>query len=425
MDKNLEKTYIDILKEDLVPALGCTEPIAISYASAKAREVLGEMPDSIEITCSGNIIKNVKAVIVPTTGNLKGIKVACILGAIAGDSSLKMEVLRNVKPKDVEEVKKLMNTDYCKIIPATSKANLYILVKMYKGNNSSEVEIVHSHTNIVLVKKNNDIIFQKDYDENNFNKDYEDKKLLNIKDIYNFANTFNIDDLKELFDLQISCNNAIAEEGLKNNYGACVGKTYLETNDKNDVKTLAIAYAAAGSDARMNGCNMAVVTNSGSGNQGMAILNPIYQYAKYLKVSKEKLYRALALANLIAIHQKFNIGKLSAFCGAVSAGSAAGAGIAYLYGATYEEICDTISNALATTSGIICDGAKSSCASKIAASVNCAILAFNMAMKKRKFLDGEGIVKSNVERTIDTVCTVAREGMKETDSVILREMLKK
>lgn len=423
MITELYNNYIQLLKDEMVKALGCTEPIAVALAGAKAREVLGIMPKKIIIKCSQNIIKNVKGVIVPTTPNMKGIDVACVLGVIAGDANLGLEVLNNVKEKDIKELKELLLKNICEVQQLNSGDNLHIICYVENGNENAEVEILHSHSNIESIKKNGKVIFQ-NKDGKNINSQKNDYSILNFEDIYNFSNTFKIEDLKDLLDTEIQCNNAIAEEGLKNDYGAKVGKTILK-NAGDSIKEKVKAYAAAGSDARMSGCNMPVVINSGSGNQGMAILSTVYQYAKYLKISNEKLYRALVFANLIGLWQKAGIGKLSAFCGAVSAASAAGAAITYMKGGTKKQIEDTIINTLASAGGIVCDGAKPSCALKIATAVDAAIMSSEMAMNNCVFQNGEGLVKDNIENTVSAICEMAKDGMKNTDEKILEIMLKK
>ncbi|MBR2141315.1 MAG: serine dehydratase subunit alpha family protein [Rickettsiales bacterium] len=416
------KIYEEILREEMVKALGCTEPIAVALCGAKAREVLGKMPTKITIKCSNNIVKNVKGVDIPTTKNMKGIDTACVLGCIAGDASLGLEVLRNVKDKDLELLKELLNKKICKVEKLESGDNLHIICMVENGKDTAEVEILHSHSNIVLIKKNNETIL--DTKRDNIQNNKLDTIALKFNDIYDFVNEFTVDSLKDLFELEIECNNNIAEEGLKNNYGANVGKTILK-NGNGNIKEICKAYAAAGSDARMAGCSLPVVINSGSGNQGMTILSTVYQYWKHLNLPKEKLYRALCFANLVALWIKQQIGKLSAFCGAVSAGTAAGAAITYMRNGTKQQIENTIINALNGADGIICDGAKSSCALKIAVSVENGIIASDMAMGENVLKNNEGLVKDTLEKTVSAVCRMARVGMKETDEEILRIMLDK
>lgn len=403
----------------MVKALGCTEPIAVALAGAKAREILNKMPDSVIIKCSDNIIKNVKGVNVPTTNGMKGIDTACLIGIIAGDSSLDLEVLRNVKSADVETLKKLLDKKICKVERLDSQDNLHIVCIVKSGSEEVEIEILHSHSNITSIKKNGKVILDKKTQKG----EEIDCSFLTFDSIYDFVfNDFKIDDVKDLFDTEIECNNAIAEEGLKNSYGASVGKNILK-NANGNIKEIAKAYAAAGSDARMSGCNMPVVINSGSGNQGMTILSAVYQYWKYLELPKDDLYKALCFANLIALWLKAQIGKLSAFCGAVSAGTAAGAAITFMKKGTRKQIEDTITNALVSADGIVCDGAKPSCALKIALAVECGITASEMALNNNVFQNGEGLVKGDIEKTVAAVCKMARVGMKETDDVILEIML--
>jgi len=424
MDKNCKKysLYLNVLKEELVPALGCTEPIAIALASAKAREVLGEFPDKIIAACSGNIIKNVKGVIVPTTGDMRGIETCAILGAVGGNAQKQLEVLADIQPEHIEKTKKLLETDICtvEIIQGPAKLNLVITAK--KGLDYAQVEIKDKHTNIVRIEKNGKIIFSKNSESAALSGEESDRSEMNIEEIYEFANTVDINDVKHILDTQIEYNTRIAEEGLKNDYGANVGSTLIKYYG-NDIRTIARAYPAAGSDARMSGCILPVVINSGSGNQGMTVSLPIIKYAQYLGASEEKLYRALVISNLMAIHQKTSIGSLSAYCGAVSAACGSGVGIAYLHDADLDIIDKTIVNTLANVSGIVCDGAKPSCAAKIASSVDAALLGYNMAVNGQTFGSGEGLVKDSVEETIKSIGRLGREGMKQTDTEILEIMV--
>jgi L-cysteine desulfidase len=420
MNAQTYEEYIKILEFELIPACGCTEPIAVAYASAMARKVLGFEPDRIEAECSGNLIKNVKGVIVPSTGDMRGIPASAILGAIAGDAEKKLEVLSGVTEKDVEKTRKLVKEGLCKVSLLQGISNLQLIIKEYHGKDEALVEICGTHTNIVRIEKNGETLLKADYKAGASNE--PDKTLLNLKDIYEFAQTVEISDVKAVLERQIKCNLSIAEEGLKHSCGANVGKTMLK-HFGSDVDVKAAAYAAAGSDARMSGCNMPVVINSGSGNQGLTVSMPVYVHAKALGVSDEKLYRALAFSNLVAMLQKSKLGRLSAYCGAVSAACGSGAAIAYLQGATYKQIEDTITNTIANVSGIVCDGAKASCAAKIASSVNAATMGRYMAMDNNVFKAGEGLVMDSVEKTIDKYTTMGREGMKETDETILNMMI--
>jgi len=420
MDQRTYNEYLCILREELVPALGCTEPIAIAYASAKARSVLGCLPERIVVRCSGNIIKNVKAVIVPTTGNMKGIETSAVLGAVGGNPEKKLEVLTDVTEEDLALTRKLLKAGICRVELLEGVSSLQIIVEMTAGSDSALVEIAFAHTNIVRIEKNGETLFEKGMSAQCATE--TDRSLLNLKDIYEFANTVDIGQVRELLERQVAYNMKIAEEGFSHKYGANVGTTILESFG-NDVKNRARAYPAAGSDARMNGCVLPVMINSGSGNQGMTVSLPVEVYARELGVSEEKKIRALVLSNLIAIYQKNELGKLSAYCGVVSASVGAGAAIAYLHGAEWEVIEETIVNTLGNISGIVCDGAKASCAAKIASSVDAAIMAYHMAAANRGFRSGEGLVKQDAERTLQSYGRMGREGMKATDIEILKIML--
>ncbi len=420
MDQHVYNEYLAILREEIVPALGCTEPIAIAYASAKARSVLGCLPEHITVKCSGNIIKNVKAVIVPTTGDMKGIETSAVLGAVGGNPDKKLEVLVGVTEEDLALTRELLKKKICSVELIEGVSSLQIIVEMTAGNESSLVEIAFSHTNIVRIEHNGALLFKKGLSVQNATE--TDRSLLNLKDIYTFATTVNLEDVADLMERQVDCNLKIAREGLSNKYGANVGSTILE-HYGDDVRNRARALPAAGSDARMNGCVLPVMINSGSGNQGMTVSLPVEVYAEELEVTREKKIRALVLSNLIGIYQKNELGKLSAYCGAVSAAVGAGAAIAYLNNASYEVIEETIVNTLGNVSGIVCDGAKASCAAKIASSVDAAILAYHMASERRGFHCGEGLVKENAEKTLKSYGRMGREGMRATDVEILRIML--
>lgn len=419
IDNKKYQTYLQILKEELVPAMGCTEPIALAYCASKARDILNAVPTHCLVEVSGNIIKNVKSVIVPNTHSLKGIEAAVAAGIIAGKTDRILEVIADVKKEQISKIEEYLAKDCIEIKPLDSDHILDIKITLFNNNDKVVVRIVDQHTNIILIEKNDEKIFVKD-ENSKCQKENNNRDCLNVADIYEFANTVKIDDIKATIERQINYNSAIAKEGLENDYGANIGSVLLKTGD--DIAIKAKAMAAAGSDARMSGCELPVVINSGSGNQGLTVSLPVIEYAKELKVSQTKLYRALVLANLIAIHQKSGMGRLSAYCGAVSAGCAAGCGIAYLYGGDYKCIAHTIVNSLAITSGIICDGAKSSCAAKIAASVDAGILGYRMYIEGQQFKDGDGIVKKGVENTIANVVRLGKEGMKETDKEIIKIM---
>ena len=417
------QNYVRILNEELIPAMGCTEPIAIAYAAALMKETLGNIPTKVIINVSGNIIKNVKSVTVPNTLGLCGIDTACAVGILAGDPSKKLEVIANVSKEEALLIPEyLKNTD----ISINHKENthpLYIEIIGYYNDESSKIVIEDSHTNIMLIEKNNEVVYKKDKIVLE-QKQKLDHSVLNVEDIIKFADIVDINDVKEKLDLQIKYNMAIAEEGLKNNYGANIGKTILKYGKTSIIDKMK-AYAAAGSDARMNGCDMPVVINSGSGNQGITASVPLVVFAKDNNYDQEKLYRALVVSNLCTIHIKHSIGKLSAFCGVVIAGAGCGAGVAYLEGGTFRNVAHALVNALAIISGVVCDGAKSSCAAKIASSVEAGVLGYFMFKDGNQFYSGDGIVKKGVENTIKAVGSLARVGMCETDKEIIEIMINK
>ena len=416
------KTYVEILKRELVCAMGCTEPIAIAYCAAVARKALGTLPSEIDVAASGNIIKNVKSVIVPNTGGLRGIEAAAAIGALAGDAEAGLQVVSHVTQEEIAALPGYMEQTAFSVSAAESEFLLDIEVTVRANGHFATVRAVQEHTNIVLVETDAGVLFSKDPDEDT-GKDEgaPDYTLLNVADICEFADTCELDDVRPILERQLSCNCAIAEEGLRGNYGAGIGKVLLAAYG-DDVRTRARAYAAAASDARMNGCDLPVVINSGSGNQGITASLPGSIYAKELGASEEKLYRALLVSNLVTLHEKTGIGRLSAYCGAVSAGAGAGAGITYLHGGGCREISHTIVNALAVTSGIVCDGAKSSCAAKIAMAVEAGILGFEMFRCGQQFYGGDGLVAKGVENSIANFSRLGRVGMRETDKEIIRMM---
>ena len=419
MNQQQYDNYVKILHSELIPAMGCTEPIAVAFAAAKARNVLGCMPETIIAICSGNIIKNVKSVIVPNSGGQRGIEAAAVLGAVAGKSDLGLQVISQVTPEQSAEAKILLSKGMCTCKLAEGVDNLYIHIIASAGANSAEVEIRTKHDHISRIIKNGTVLLESPDIQTEVSGD---KSQLNVKDILDFANTVELEDVQTVLEMQIKCNSGISEEGLTNTWGAAVGQTILEDEGSSTLQK-ARAAAAAGSDARMNGCALPVVINSGSGNQGITCCMPIVVYAKELGSSHEQLLRALTLANLVAIHQKRYIGNLSAYCGAVSAATGAACGIAYLQGADYDLIGTTIINSIGTTGGIICDGAKSSCAAKISAAVEAAVLGYGMARRGRRFEFGEGIVDGDYEQTIRNIGCIGREGMKTTDVTILNLMI--
>ncbi len=412
--------YLKILHEELIPAMGCTEPIAMAYAAAKAREVLGALPDKIDIVISGNIIKNVKSVIVPNTGGLKGITAAIAAGAVAGNADRQLEVLADVKEDEIPKIAQFMESCAMTVMKSESDKLLDIDLHMYRGRDNVRLRITDFHTNIVLIEKNGQVLLKKE--STSADGGETDRGVLNVRDIIEFAESVDIEDVRDLLEKQIEYNCAISEEGLHGEYGASVGKTLLETRGE-DVRVRARAQAAAGSDARMSGCEMPVVIVSGSGNQGMTASLPVIVYARDMGASHERLLRALVVSNLITIHQKTPIGRLSAFCGAISAGCGAAAGVAWLTDGTYEAVSATITNTLGMISGTVCDGAKPSCATKIASAVEAGLLGFDLYEKGKGLHGGDGILKDNVEKTIESVGQLAREGMRETDTEILDIML--
>ncbi len=424
MKEALYRNYLAILQSELIAALGCTEPIAIAYASAKARAVLGEAPQRMEIYCSGNIVKNVKGVTVPNSGGMRGIDVAATLGVVGGDADRSLEVLSAVRPEHLEQTRQLLSQGFCQCFLEEGVENLYIRAEVFSADHSASVTIRNHHASITQIVRDGQVIFQggQEKKEEAGTQVQPDKSMMDLRGILTFADEVRMEDVGPVLEQQVRCNTALADEGLRGDYGAQVGRTLLETAG-NDVSVRARARAAAASDARMGGCAFPAVINSGSGNQGITVSVPVVEYAKEWGCSQEQLFRALVVSNLVAIHQKKYIGSLSAYCGAVSAACGAGAGIMYLYGGDYDAVARTITNTLGNTGGIICDGAKSSCAAKIAASLSAAILAYEMSLKGRAFHPGEGLVKEDVEDTIRSVGYVGRVGMKQTDVEVLKIML--
>lgn len=423
MDTQIYWDYVNILKEELVPAMGCTEPIAIAYAAAVARKTLGKLAQRMEVEASGNIIKNVKSVFVPCTGGLRGIPAAAAAGMAAGDPDLELEVLSQVGPQEQQAIKEYLESTPISVKLADSPFVFDVLIRAWAGEDSAVVRIVNYHTNIVRVERNGQIL--KEVEARVAQEEgLTDKSKLSVQGILEFACTARLEDVEELLSRQVQYNTAIAEEGLRGDYGANIGRVLLDTYG-NDVKTRARAMAAAGSDARMNGCGLPVVIVSGSGNQGLTASLPVVEYAKELGVDQETLYRALLVSNLITIHLKSEIGRLSAYCGAVSAGCGSAAGIAYLYSREkspqqlLRDVAHTIVNGLAVNSGIVCDGAKASCAAKISSAVDAGLLGFYMYQNGQQFRGGDGIISKGVEETIRNIGLLATQGMRETDREIL------
>ena len=421
MDQALYSAYVKILEEELVPAMGCTEPIAVAYAAALARKALGEMPQSVEVHVSANIIKNVKSVVVPHTGGLRGIGAAVAAGIVAGDADRELEVLSAVTEEQVEAMAAYLKDTPISIAASDNGYIFDIQIRANAGEHTAFVQIAGSHTNVIRVEKDGVVLRSLEYTEGG-QAEKTDRSLLNVESIIEFADCVNIEDVKAILDRQIDFNTTIAEEGLSGKWGANIGRVLLNAYG-NDVANRAKATAAAGSDARMSGCEKPVVINSGSGNQGMTASLPVIVYAKELNTTREQLYRALVVSNLVTIHLKTGIGRLSAYCGATSAGCGAGAGITYLYGGKANEISHTIVNAVAINSGMVCDGAKASCAAKIASAVEAGLLGMQMQMQGEQFYGGDGIVVKGVENTIRNVGRLARYGMAETDKEIINMMI--
>ena len=412
-------TYVNILRRELVPAMGCTEPIAIAFCAAKAREILGNMPKTVHIQASGNIIKNVKSVIVPHSCGQKGLEAAAAVGIFYGRSERELEVISAVTAEEEKSLSEKMGELKITVSPLESEHILDLVVTLSDEDDSVSVHIEDEHTNVVEIIKNGRCVYV-EKNEAELPREEDGKELLNICDIYDFANTVEISDIRDIISRQVEYNTAISREGMNQNYGARIG--LILSHRGNDIRTRACAAAAAGSDARMGGCDMPVVICSGSGNQGMTASLPVITYAEYYKKSEEELYRALVLSNLVTLHLKSGIGRLSAYCGAVSAGAGAGAGIAYLLTGELDTISHTIVNALAISSGIICDGAKSSCAAKISMAVDAGIMGYEMYCEGCQFFGGEGLVSKGVENTIRNIYALGHDGMKETDKKIIEIM---
>lgn len=411
--------YLDILQEELLPALGCTEPIAVAYAAANARSVLPGAPERLEVAVSNNIVKNVKSVIVPNTGGLKGIQAAAAIGAVAGNEKLALEVISSVTERDRESLRKFLAEKEILVKPAESTDGFDIRVDAFDGEGNHGVcRIQKTHTNVTLLAKNDVILLRRDDAQSD--RQLANREMLSVEGILDFAQTCELEDIKPVLSRQIRCNSAISNEGLKTPYGANIGKLFT---NRQDLRSRAIGRAAAGSDARMSGCDLPVIINSGSGNQGMTASLPVLTYAEELQVGEEKTYRALALSNLLTIHLRSGIGTLSAYCGAVSAGSAAGAAVCWLQGGDYDAIAHTLVNSLAIVSGIICDGAKPSCAAKIACAVDAGLFGWEMYQNGQQFFGGDGIVEKGVENTIRNVSRLGRDGMRQTDDEIVKIMI--
>jgi L-cysteine desulfidase len=417
------KAYLNILESELIPSMGCTEPAALAFAAASAREVLGEMPDRVFVEVSGNILKNAKSVIIPNTKGMKGIPTAVAAGIVAGRAQLGLELISKLTEEDRREIRVFLETHVIEVAQARSDLVFDIKITLLSHSHKVCLRICDRHTDIVYIEKDGAVISDRTSSVNHrLSREFPEYDLLNVKEIIDFADTVAPDDVSALIERQLALNTAVADEGLKNNYGANIGKILLAERD-GDVQTRAKAMAAAASDARMSGCEMPVIILSGSGNQGITAALPVAEYAKDRNADRELLIRAVVLSDLITLHLKRHIGRLSAYCGAVCAGAACGAGIAYLCGGRYREIAHTIVNALAITSGMLCDGAKPSCAAKIAMSVEAGIMGYRMFCAGQEFYSGEGLVKADVEETIKSVGVIGRVGMRATDATVIDLML--
>lgn len=419
MNAEIYNAYVAILHDELVPAMGCTEPIAIAYAAALARDTLGVMPERIEIQASGNLIKNVKSVVVPNTSGLKGIEAAAAAGAAAGDAGRALEVISRVSPDQKEQIRDMVSRNICSVSLLESGRVLDLIITLRSGDLWARVRIADRHTNVVLVEKNGSVLLEKPVEAPG--ELSPEKRLLNIRDIVEFAQTVDLGDVRDILLRQVQCNMAVCEEGMRSSYGGNVGKVLLRELGEG-VLVRCKAMAAAGSDARMGGCELPVIINSGSGNQGITVTVPVVEYARELGRDEDTMLRALIISNLTAIHQKAGIGCLSAYCGAISA-AAAGAGIAYLLGGGVYEIEHTLVNCLAVSSGVVCDGAKASCAGKIAIGLDAALLGYLMIKNQQQFRGGDGILQKGAEETIRMVGRLGRDGMRETDREILHIMI--
>lgn len=414
--------YLKILQEELVPATGCTEPIAIAYGAAKARELLGVLPESVLVEASGNIIKNVKSVVVPNTNSLKGIEAAAAAGIVAGQSDKILEVISEVTPAQRAEIRVYLADHPIVVKPAEGDKVFDILITLRAGNNHVKLRISDYHTHIVYIEKNGEVLFQSGEVLSDSARDMlTDRSCLSVEGVLDFASTSNLEDVRALIERQIDYNYAIAEEGMRHSWGANIGSV-LKEHYGVGIYSRARYMAAAGSDARMSGCEMPVIIVSGSGNQGITASVPVVEYAKELNVSRDQMVRAVLLSDLLTIHLKTGIGRLSAYCGAVSAGCSAGAAIAYLHGGGFREIAHTLVNSLAIVSGMICDGAKASCAAKISAAVDAGLVGYSMFRSGQQFRGGDGIVTKGVEETIRNIGRLGRLGMRETDREIIRIM---
>lgn len=417
MDRDLRARYARVLADELVCAMGCTEPIAIAYCAALARRALGLEPERVRVVASPNVIKNVKSVVVPNTGGQRGIAAAAAAGIVAGDADLRLEALSRVSAAQVEAMGAYLSTHAVEVVPSESGRAFEVEVTVAAGAHEASCLIAGHHTNVVRLARDGEVLESAPFEEAP-SEAAPDRPELSVASIVEYADEADLDDVRDVLLRQVECNMAIARECIEGGWGACVGRTLLEAYG-DSTHNRAKALAAAGSDARMGGCELPVVINSGSGNQGLATSVPVVVYARDLGASEELMLRALIVSNLCTIHLKTGIGRLSAYCGATSAGAGAAAGVAYLMGGRCREVSHVLVNALAIDSGMICDGAKASCAAKIASAVEAGLLGLQMQLRDREFRGGDGIVEKGVENTIRNVSQVAREGMRETDRTII------
>ena len=420
LSAHIINSFLDILAEELIPAMGCTEPIALALAAAKATVALGEYPDFIHARCSGNIIKNVRCVRIPNSGGMTGIEAACVLGALAGNADKHMEVLENVQEEGRERTRQFLGENRCTVAFLESSSPLHFIIEAKKDNHCVEVEVRHSHTNVVRITRDGTDIYH--CDDVVEEKPAADRSHLTVENIMAFAEEVDIARIRPFAETQIRCNMAIAEKGMEGGYGLGIGQAILHTYPESVIAKVR-AYAAAASEARMDGCDLPVIITSGSGNQGITSTVPIIVYAREKHMSEARMMRAMAFSSLLTVYQKEYIGKLSAFCGAVSAACAAGAAITYMVGGTLKQIKDTIDNTMADIPGIICDGAKASCAAKISSALDAAMFSHHLAMQGKVYGANTGILQSDAGRTISTVGHIGRIGMKQTDSEIVKMMI--
>ena len=420
MNEKIKQDFLAILNEELIPAMGCTEPIALAYAAARGREVLGCAPEGILALCSGNIIKNVRCVRIPNSGGMTGIEAACALGALAGDATREMEVLEKVTPEGQAATAAFLKKGTCSVEFLDSSIPLHFIIELFAGTDRVEVEVRHSHRNIVRIAKNTDVVFE--VEDKVDVTERADRSALSIENIYAFANEVELDLIRPYTEQQMTCNMAIAQRGMQGDYGIGIGKALLDTY-AHSVYTKVRAYAAAASEARMDGCDMPVIITSGSGNQGITSTVPVIVYAREKQIPEDKMMRALVFSSLMTVYQKEYIGKLSAFCGVVSAATAAGAAITYMLGGTLTQIKDTIDNTLADIPGIICDGAKASCAAKISSALDAALFSHALAMQGKAYSQGTGILREDTGDTIRDVGHIGRVGMQPTDQEIVKLMI--